>query len=320
MADQPVDPWRRDELLPDDLVILSAKDMTREATESTRRFFLKNMCKVLAIGGGVGFLGYQQWQINQLRDRSPDIAELVKGAMPSIVRIDRTHVFSLPLPFLPLPPPDAPDFPEDLSPMANLENEEHSLVDGGGSGFFLRGEKGPLVVTAGHVIWLPYEDRTEGACTVYPSWDRSGFVSTPRAYLAVHEGDVAVLATPARQVIPRGIGLTLRDLTVDPLRQGERVIAIGSPFGLDGTVTDGVISNIDVQLPTEDPLGRVIEFPLHRIQVSVPINEGNSGGPIVDMQGRVVGIATSILDGASGIGFAVRADSIAKKLREWRLA
>jgi S1-C subfamily serine protease len=95
----------------------------------------------------------------------------------------------------------------------------------------------------------------------------------------------------------------------DELIVGETVIAIGSPFGLDASVTSGIISglNRDLRVDDEDAVGLVIPSV---IQTDAAINPGNSGGALVDAEGRLVGINTAILSrtgGNQGIGFAVPA-------------
>jgi S1-C subfamily serine protease len=92
---------------------------------------------------------------------------------------------------------------------------------------------------------------------------------------------------------------------VEPLRIGQFVIAIGAPFGLDQTLTFGVISS----------LGRIIESPDQRyigeaIQTDAAINPGNSGGPLLDLEGRVIGVNAQIVSPSranAGIGFAIPA-------------
>ncbi len=93
------------------------------------------------------------------------------------------------------------------------------------------------------------------------------------------------------------------------LRVGQKVFAIGNPFGLDRTLTTGIISALDRSLPAQD--GRTqIE---HLIQTDAAINPGNSGGPLLDSAGRLIGVNTAIFSpsGASaGIGFAVPIDTV----------
>ena len=88
------------------------------------------------------------------------------------------------------------------------------------------------------------------------------------------------------------------------LKAGQLVIAIGNPFGFNSTVSTGVISALGRALRSRD--GRLIE---NIIQHTAPLNPGNSGGPLVDSRGRVVGINTAIIAIAQGIGFSVPADT-----------
>lgn len=92
------------------------------------------------------------------------------------------------------------------------------------------------------------------------------------------------------------------------LKVGQKVFAIGNPFGLDWTLTTGVVSALDRSLKGET--GSVIE---HLIQTDAAINPGNSGGPLLDSAGRLIGINTAIYSpsGASaGVGFAVPVDTV----------
>lgn len=95
------------------------------------------------------------------------------------------------------------------------------------------------------------------------------------------------------------------------LRIGETVIAVGNPFGLAGTLTIGVVSQLGRSITSPTVTG----FPIaNLIQTSAPINPGNSGGPLLDVDGRVVGITTAIIAGAQGVGFAVPSDTLIKEL------
>lgn len=108
-------------------------------------------------------------------------------------------------------------------------------------------------------------------------------------------------------------GLSLAPLPVgrsDSLIVGQKVLAIGNPFGLDRTLTTGIISALGREFPTRG--GFVIE---DVIQTDASINPGNSGGPLIDSAGRVIGVNTAIYSpsGTSlGIGFAIPIDTVAR--------
>jgi S1-C subfamily serine protease len=89
------------------------------------------------------------------------------------------------------------------------------------------------------------------------------------------------------------------------LRVGQLVIAIGNPFGFHSTVSTGVVSALGRALRSSD--GRLIE---NIIQHTAPLNPGNSGGPLVDSRGRIVGINTAIIAAAQGIGFSIPSDTV----------
>src|SRR5712691_8439651 len=112
------------------------------------------------------------------------------------------------------------------------------------------------------------------------------------------EVDVALLRIGADR-------LPVAELGRVPLKVGQLAIAVGNPYGLNWTVTAGVIS----------ALGRTLEAPGIRkmtnlIQTDTPINPGNSGGPLVDSLGRVVGITTAMMPMAQGLGFSIPLDTV----------
>jgi S1-C subfamily serine protease len=99
------------------------------------------------------------------------------------------------------------------------------------------------------------------------------------------------------------------------LRVGQRAIAIGNPFGLERTITVGIISSVGRTLEREDSEFRIAQV----IQTDAAINPGNSGGPLLDSRGRVIGVNTAIrsLTGvSSGVGFAVPVDIVKRVVRE----
>jgi putative serine protease PepD len=163
------------------------------------------------------------------------------------------------------------------------------LSDSGqGSGVIL--EPSGLIVTNEHVLQgsgrvqiVTQDDRRIGADVV---------TSDSRQDLAVLRPD----QDPGR-------GAELVEAADGGLRQGDRVFAIGSPFGLQNTVTAGVVSAVGRTNPEGVPM----------IQIDAPINPGNSGGGLFDLEGRLVGIPTSIIGPIQanvGIGFAVPASRV----------
>ncbi|MBJ8190927.1 trypsin-like peptidase domain-containing protein, partial [Bacillus cereus] len=125
--------------------------------------------------------------------------------------------------------------------------------------------------------------------------------------------DIAVLA-----VDDKGIS-TVADIgDSSKLRLGETVIAIGNPLGLGDTLTSGIVSYTNRIIPISINQDGVYDWEQHVIQTDAAINEGNSGGALVDLDGRVIGINTmKIADtGVEGLGFAIPANEVMKTVNE----
>jgi S1-C subfamily serine protease len=138
--------------------------------------------------------------------------------------------------------------------------------------------------------------------------DQRGFVAELVGASPDHDLAVLKITVPERRPAPLPLGASA-DLQV-----GQRVLAIGNPFGFDHTLTTGVISALNRSIDGED--GNAI----HRlIQIDAAINPGNSGGPLLDSAGRLIGVNTAIYSpsGASaGIGFSVPVDTVNRVVPE----
>jgi S1-C subfamily serine protease len=121
--------------------------------------------------------------------------------------------------------------------------------------------------------------------------------------------DIAVLyveEAPKEKLLP----LSLADSS--KVRVGERVAAIGNPFGLSGSLSNGIVSGVGRQIPAEEEEGFTIP---DIIQTDAPINPGNSGGPLLNMRGEVIGINSAIYSTTgqfAGVGFAIPSNTIAQ--------
>jgi S1-C subfamily serine protease len=171
-----------------------------------------------------------------------------------------------------------------------------TIPRGSGSGFVWDNQG--HIVTNFHVI----QGASQATVTLADNRDyRATLVGASPA----HDLAVLKIETDFKRPTPVPIG------TSNNLRVGQHVFAIGNPFGLDWTLTTGVISALNRSLPNENGT-RIIE---DLIQTDAAINPGNSGGPLLDSSGRLIGINTAIYSpsGASaGIGFAVPADAVAR--------
>jgi S1-C subfamily serine protease len=161
--------------------------------------------------------------------------------------------------------------------------------------------------TEGHVITNLHVVAGAAQATVRLS-DGKDYPATLVGLSKAHDIAVLQIQIPTKSAAPIPIG-TSHDLQV-----GQKVYAIGNPFGLDWTLTTGIVSALDRSLTGEN--GVLIQ---HLIQTDAAINPGNSGGPLLDSAGRLIGMNTAIYSpsGASaGVGFAVPVDTVNRVVPE----
>ncbi len=214
------------------------------------------------------------------RGKALSINEIYRRWAPGVVQITSTSVVSV------------PQDPFFGNPFAPTTEEQQSL----GSGFVI--DKAGHIVTNYHVI--------EGAKSVQVSFSNGDNVKA-RVVGSDPSTDIAVLQVQAhsRALTPLSWGNS------DALQVGDSVVAIGNPFGYTRSVTQGIVSALD------RPLTAPNDFPIeHAIQTDAALNHGNSGGPLLDARGEVIGVNSQISTGNTGqqgnlgIGFAIPTNTV----------
>ncbi len=234
------------------------------------------------------------------RDAPETFADLAEGLLPSVVNISTTQVVRRrERPEIPQAPPGSPfeDFFREFFDRNQPENAPRRRATSLGSGFVV--DPQGFIVTNNHVIAEADEvkvilaDDTQHEATVVgrdPKTDLALLkIETGRELQAVTWGD-------SRQA-----------------RVGEWVVAIGNPFGLGGSVTAGIISarQRDINAGPYDSF----------LQTDASINRGNSGGPLFNMDGEVIGVNTAIFSpsgGSVGIGFSIPSEIAARVITQLR--
>ncbi|MEJ2123202.1 MAG: trypsin-like peptidase domain-containing protein [Alphaproteobacteria bacterium] len=222
------------------------------------------------------------------QDRGPrSVADLAEKLTDSVVNISTTQTVKgsqgIPLPKVPKGSPFE-DFFEDFFNRQQPQGRPRR-VNSLGSGFVIDGSG--LIVTNNHVI--------DGADEIFVNFSDDTKLKVEKVIGTDSKTDIALLkVTPEKPLKALQFGNSAK------MRVGDWVMAIGNPFGLGGTVTLGIISAKKRDINS----GPYDEF----IKSDAAINRGNSGGPLFDMDGRVIGVNTAIISptgGSIGIGFAV---------------
>jgi S1-C subfamily serine protease len=173
---------------------------------------------------------------------------------------------------------------------------QYSTVQGSGFVYDYHNEK--VIITNKHVV-----DSATNITVTFSNGD--GYPGTVVGSDAYSDLAVLLVEAPLNELQP------LEITSSSTLQVGDPVVAIGSPFGLGGTMTTGIVSQ----------LGRTIQdsvagnFPIADIiQTSVAINPGNSGGPLLNYEGEVIGITTAIIQNSNGLGFAIPSNTILREI------
>ena len=222
-------------------------------------------------GAPASFVHGQALSINQIYNRfAPGVVQV---STTSVVNVNPTDPFGFPVP--------------------GFQQQETQKALG--SGFVI--DKAGHIVTNYHVV--------QGAKTIQVSFSNHDSMKA-RLVGADPSTDVAVLKVDAhaRALTPLTLGNS------DSVRVGDSVVAIGNPFGLDRSVTSGIVSALqrEVQAPNAYPID-------HVIQTDAAINHGNSGGPLLNADGEVIGVNSQIQtggtsDGNVGVGFAIPINTV----------
>lgn len=226
--------------------------------------------------------------------------------------------------FLTLETPWRAPEPREITPRGALAPQEETTI-----ALFEAARGSVVAITTRERVIDPWSRRTMNV----PRGTGSGFVWDARGHIVTNDHVVAgasqvqVGLADGRVLEAEVVGTAPRhDLAVlrirpgldapaplligesDTLQVGQSVLAIGNPFGLDWTLTTGIVSALDREIPSRG--GGIIEG---LVQTDAAINPGNSGGPLIDSAGRLIGVNTAIFSPSgtsAGIGFAVPVDTV----------
>ncbi len=220
-------------------------------------------------------------------DVSKGFSKLAEKSMPSVVNISATTVVETRSRQFPFQVPPGSPFEDFFKEFEKNQGPQKRRSTALGSGFVIK-DSG-IVITNNHVI-----QNAEGIFVKFTDGKEyeAKLVGTDPV------SDIAVLKIKSDKKFP-----AVKFGDSNKARVGDWVLAIGNPFGLGGTVTQGIISAINRDIN----MGRYDNF----IQTDASINQGNSGGPLFNMNGEVMGINTAIYSnsgGSVGIGFAIPAN------------
>jgi len=228
------------------------------------------------------------------RSGPQSVAPLAEKLIDAVVNISTSQSVKgkqsgVPLPSVPKGSPFEQFFEDFFNRKGNSDDQRK--VSSLGSGFIIDGREG-LIVTNNHVI--------EGADEIVINFHDGSKLKVDRVIGKDTKTDLALLKVTPKKPLPEVAFGSSNDLKV-----GDWVMAIGNPFGLGGSVTVGIVSAKQRDISS----GPYDEY----LQTDASINKGNSGGPLFNMDGMVVGVNTAIISptgGSVGISFAVPSDAV----------
>ena len=251
--------------------------------------------KALLPLAALGTFALASLPVAAFRDGPQSVAPLAEKLSGAVVNISTTQIAKspegVPLPKVPKGSPFEDFFEEFFNKRGGKGGPQDRKVSSLGSGFVVDGVEG-LIVTNNHVI--------EGADEIIINFHDGTKLKVDKVLGKDSKADIALLkVTPKTplKAVPFG--------SSSNMKVGDWVMAIGNPFGLGGTVTAGIISAKQRDINA----GPYDDF----IQTDAAINRGNSGGPLFNMDGEVIGVNTAIISptgGSIGIGFAVPSDTV----------
>ena len=190
---------------------------------------------------------------------------------------------------------------QDLVPQYGFFGNLAGYSQQQGSGFITKVKNQFVIVTNNHVI--------QGATNETVTF------SDGQSYPATVLGSDAKVDLAVLSISPMPSGLTpLTLVSSDTLQVGDPVVAVGTPYGLSGTLTTGVISALGRTITEDSTTNQNGQTIADIIQTSTAINPGNSGGPLITYSGDVVGITTAGISNSQSLGFAIPSDTIIREL------
>jgi serine protease Do len=251
--------------------------------------------KALLPLAALGTFALASLPVAAFRDGPQSVAPLAEKLSGAVVNISTTQIAKspegVPLPKVPKGSPFEDFFEEFFNKRGGKGGPQDRKVSSLGSGFVVDGVEG-LIVTNNHVI--------EGADEIIINFHDGTKLKVDKVLGKDSKADIALL-----KVSPKTPLKAVSFGSSSNMKVGDWVMAIGNPFGLGGTVTAGIISAKQRDINA----GPYDDF----IQTDAAINRGNSGGPLFNMDGEVIGVNTAIISptgGSIGIGFAVPSDTV----------